>query len=59
MAKQLKKSSNGLLTGVAAGIAEYFNMDPTIVRILFALVTVMGGCGVLIYLLCWLIMPKQ
>lgn len=56
-----------MLGGVAAGIAEYFDLDPTIVRLLFVLVTIMGGCGIpilggcsilLIYLVCWLVMPK-
>ncbi|MCQ2216855.1 MAG: PspC domain-containing protein [Paludibacteraceae bacterium] len=59
MAKELKKSSNKMISGVAAGIANYFDLDPTIVRLLFVLVTLLGGSGVLIYLVCWLIMPNR
>ena len=49
MAKQLKKSSNKMIAGVAAGIAEYFDLDPTIVRIIFVIVTLMGGCSTIIF----------
>lgn len=59
MAKQLKKSSNKMLTGVAAGIAEYLNIDPTIIRIAFAALSIFGGSGVIIYLICLIIMSAN
>jgi phage shock protein PspC (stress-responsive transcriptional regulator) len=43
--------------GVAAGIAEYLNIDPTIVRMLFVLLVLAGGSGVLLYLILAIIMP--
>jgi len=49
----------GLLTGTAAGIASHLGMDPTIVRVLFVLLAVMGGAGVPLYLAAWLLIPEQ
>lgn len=56
MEKKLKKSKNKMLTGVAGGIAEYFGIDATIVRILFAVSGFFGGAGIVIYIICLLIM---
>jgi phage shock protein PspC (stress-responsive transcriptional regulator) len=56
--KQLKRSSNKMIGGVAAGVAEYFNIDPTIVRIIWAASVLFGGVGLLAYLIAWIIMPQ-
>jgi phage shock protein PspC (stress-responsive transcriptional regulator) len=48
-----------MLAGVAAGIARYFDVDVTIVRIVIAVLTVLGGAGVPIYLACWLLIPDE
>ncbi len=48
-----------MVAGVCAGIAHYFRIDPTVVRLFFVLVTVMGGFGVLAYLILWLVMPTD
>ena len=56
--KKLKRSSNAMIGGVAAGVAEYLDIDPTIVRIIWAASVVFGGFGLLAYLIAWLIMPK-
>lgn len=46
------------IAGVCGGIAEYFRLDPTLVRIAFALVTVLGyGITILIYIILWAVMP--
>jgi phage shock protein C len=59
--KRLYRSNRDvMLGGVAAGLAEYFNLDPTIVRLLFvllALVTV-GFPMALVYLILWIIIPR-
>ena len=47
-----------MLGGVCGGIAEYFRVDPTIVRILAVALALLGGSGVLAYLLAWMIMPR-
>jgi len=48
-----------MITGVCAGLGEYFGIDPTIVRIIFLLMLLPGGVpGPLIYLILWFVMPE-
>lgn len=54
--KQLRKSNNKMITGTAAGLAEYFDIDPTIIRIAFVLFVLFGGSGLLVYLVIFIIM---
>ena len=49
---------NAMLAGVAAGLAKYFNLEVTAIRMLFIVLTIFGGSGVLIYLLLWLLVPE-
>jgi len=59
-AKRLYRIRNGrVVAGVAAGLAAYFGVDPTLVRLAFALLTVFGGLGALLYLVAWVIIPYQ
>ena len=62
MTKKLCKSQkNRMICGVCGGFAEYFNFDPTIVRIIFAAVALVPwfrGFGVLAYIVCAFVMPK-
>ena len=44
---------------MCAGLAAYFGVDPTLVRLAFALVTVFGGLGVLLYLCAWVVIPEE
>jgi phage shock protein PspC (stress-responsive transcriptional regulator) len=46
------------LAGVCGGLAEYFGVDPTLVRLIVVLLSLLGGTGVLLYGAAWLIMPK-
>lgn len=56
----LRRSANDrMLTGTAAGIARYLNVDPTVVRIGFAVLTVMGGAGIPLYLAGLLLIPEE
>jgi phage shock protein PspC (stress-responsive transcriptional regulator) len=48
-----------MLGGVAAGIADYLDVDATIVRIVFAVLTFIGGAGVPVYLAGWLLIPEE
>jgi phage shock protein PspC (stress-responsive transcriptional regulator) len=48
-----------IIAGVGGGLGEYFDVDPTIVRLLFVLATVLGGIGVIVYIVLWLIMPRE
>ena len=57
MSKRLHKSQNRMLMGVCGGVAEYFDVDPTIVRLGMVLFTFAGGSGVLAYIIMAIIMP--
>jgi phage shock protein C len=58
--RKLYRSRNDrMLAGVAGGIAEYSNIDPTLVRVLFVLLAVVTGGGALLaYPILWLIVPE-
>lgn len=59
MEKKLRKSSvNKKLCGVCGGIAEYFNIDPTVVRLLWILFSLAGGAGLLAYIIAAIIIPE-
>lgn len=59
MEKKLYRVEQGkILCGVCGGIAEYFNIDPTIVRLIFALVG-LSGTGILAYIIAAVIMPVK
>ena len=58
--KRLYRSHDGrVVAGVCAGLADYFGVDPTLVRLAFAVVTIFGGAGVLLYLCAWIVIPEQ
>ncbi len=58
--RQLSRPVQGrMLAGVAAGIARYLDVDVTLIRIVLAVLTVLGGAGVPIYLAGWLLMPDE
>ena len=60
MEKKLYKSNKDKkLDGVCAGFAEYFNIDPTLVRLLWVAFSLAGGAGVLFYLIAALVMPRR
>jgi phage shock protein C len=57
--KLYRSTSNRQLAGVCGGLAEYFNLDPTLIRVLFVILAVLGGSGVILYIALWIIVPKQ
>jgi phage shock protein C len=58
--KRLTRSrSDRMIAGVCGGLAEYFGIDPALVRILFVVLAIAGGHGVLIYLILWLVMRSE
>ncbi len=60
MKKRLYKSdTNKKLCGVCGGVAEYFDFDPTIVRLAWVLFTCLGGSGVIAYIVAALVMPEK
>jgi len=48
-----------VFAGVAGGLAKHFNMDPTLVRILFVVVAFAGAGGILIYIILWIAVPEE
>ena len=60
MNKKLYRSDRDKkLCGVCGGIAEYFGLDSTLVRLGWALITLAGGAGVLAYIVCAIIIPER
>lgn len=58
--KLVRSTSDVKIAGVCSGIANYFDIDPTLVRIIYAILSIGTiGTGILIYLLLMLIMPKD
>ena len=60
MYKKLYLSDNDKkIAGVCGGIADYFGIDSTLVRLVWVLLTVFGGLSILFYFAAWLIMPRR
>lgn len=60
MNKRLYKSSHDRkVAGVCAGIAEYFSIDPTLVRVAWVIFTAMAGAGLIAYIACAIVMPNH
>ena len=54
-----KDREKKMLCGVCAGLAEYFDIDPTIVRVLWAVVSLGYGIGLLAYIVCAIVFPDK
>ena len=57
--KLYRSRSDKMLAGVCSGLARYLNLDTTVVRLLFVLLFFLGGHGLLIYLILWILMPVE
>jgi phage shock protein C len=55
----LRSTGDRMFLGVAAGLAEYFNIDPVLVRLLFVLLTMTTGYGLIIYIVLAIVMPEK
>ena len=60
MQRKLTRSNNQMIAGVCAGIAEYVGWDITLVRVIYAILSVFsaGFPGLLLYIILWIVMPK-
>ena len=59
-AKRLFRSrKDGLIAGVCGGLAEYFDVDPSLVRLVFILAIFLGGAGLVVYIVAWFIVPEN
>ncbi|HBX90182.1 PspC domain-containing protein [Alistipes sp.] len=56
--KRLVRTSNGMIAGVCGGIAEYFGLDTSLVRIATLILILAGGLSLWVYIILWLIIPK-
>jgi len=54
-----KSSSNRVIFGVCGGLAEYFQIDPVIVRVVFVVLTIWGGLGLVVYIILAVLMPNH
>jgi len=60
MEKRLQRSrTEKMLGGVCGGLAAYFSIDPTLVRVLWVAMTLIVGIGILLYIILWLVMPLE
>ena len=60
MEKRLYKSNTDKkIDGVCAGFANYFNIDPTLIRLAWVIFTLAGGCGFIAYIIAAIIMPRE
>jgi phage shock protein PspC (stress-responsive transcriptional regulator) len=60
MDKQLRRPKNNrMIAGVCSGIGEYLGVDPVVIRLLLVVATLMGGSGILIYLVAWVLIPEE
>ena len=57
--KLMRSKNNRMLAGVCGGVAAYFNLDPTLVRIIYVVLTFAGCAGLLLYLIMWLLIPEE
>jgi phage shock protein C len=57
--KLYRSRSNRKLAGVCGGLAQYFNLDATLVRVLFVALAVLGGSGIVLYVAMWIIVPRE
>ena len=58
--KRLRKSKNRMIAGVCGGIAEWLGWDPTLVRVLYVVISIFSAAfpGVLVYIILWIVMPN-
>jgi phage shock protein C len=57
--KLYRSRTNRKLAGVCGGLAQYFNTDATLIRVLFVVLALLGGPGLVIYLFMWILVPEE
>jgi phage shock protein C len=57
--KLMRSRTDRKIAGVCAGFAEYFDLDVTLVRVVWLIVALFGGGGVLAYIIAWILMPEE
>lgn len=57
--KLYRSQTNRMLAGVCGGLAKYFDIDVTIIRLFFVVLTLLGGFGPLVYFILWVVLPPE
>ena len=57
--KLVRPKEGAMIGGVCAGIARYFELDATLIRVLWVLMVCLAGTGLLAYLVCWIVIPPE
>ncbi len=57
--KLYRNMRNKMIGGVAAGLGDYFAIDPTLVRLAFVALALLGGPGIVVYLIMWIVVPAD
>ena len=57
--KLYRSRTNRQVAGVCGGLAQYFNLDATLIRVVFVVLAVLGGSGLVLYLALWIIVPNE
>jgi phage shock protein C len=57
--KLYRSRAHRTIAGVCCGLADYFGVDPTLIRVIFVLLNLLGGAGIVLYLLLWIIVPNE
>lgn len=55
----VRKTDGKMIAGVAAGIADYFNVDVTLIRVIIVVTAIMGGFGLVLYIVMWILVPEE
>jgi phage shock protein PspC (stress-responsive transcriptional regulator) len=56
--RMYRDPDNRIIGGVCSGLAMYWNLDPTLVRVIFVVLTIFGMAGIIIYLILWIVLPE-
>ncbi len=59
MKRLYRSRTNKIIAGVCGGIADYTNIDPTVIRLLWLLLSLIWGAGIVAYIIAWIIIPEE
>ncbi|MBN2043164.1 MAG: PspC domain-containing protein [Candidatus Aenigmarchaeota archaeon] len=59
MKRLYRSGKDRILGGVCGGMGEYFGIDPVIIRLLFVALTLVWGVGIVMYIICWIVIPRN
>ncbi len=57
--KLVRSRDDRMIAGVCSGLGEYFSVDPTLIRLLFVFTAILGGPGLVAYIIFWIVVPPE